>query len=42
MTPYFESYLTVGAFAALGAILVMVMLGVAPCFDPPTRPLPRR
>ena len=27
MTQYFESYLTVGAFAALGAVLVMVMLG---------------
>ena len=34
MTPYFESYLTVGAFAALGAILVMVMLGVASVLRP--------
>ena len=34
MTPYFESYLTVGAFAALGAILVMVMLGVAAVLRP--------
>ena len=39
MSPYFESYLTVGAFAALGAILVFVMLGVAAVVSPknPTR-----
>ena len=39
MSPYFESYLTVGAFAALGAILVLVMLGVASVISPsnPTR-----
>jgi NADH-quinone oxidoreductase subunit A len=34
MTPYFESYLTVGAFAVLGAVLVMVMLGVAAVLRP--------
>jgi NADH-quinone oxidoreductase subunit A len=34
MTQYFESYLTVGAFAALGAVLVMVMLGVAAVIRP--------
>ena len=34
MSPYFESYLTVGAFAALGAILVLVMLGVAAVLRP--------
>lgn len=34
MSPYFESYLTVGAFVALGAVLVMVMLGVAAVFRP--------
>ena len=34
MSPYFESYLTVGAFAALGAILVLVMLGVASVLRP--------
>lgn len=39
MSPYFESYLTVGAFAALGAVLVLVMLGVAAVLRPvkPTR-----
>lgn len=34
MSPYFESYLTVGAFAALGAVLVLVMLGVASVLRP--------
>jgi NADH-quinone oxidoreductase subunit A len=34
MSPYFESYLTVGAFAALGAVLVLVMLGVAAVMRP--------
>jgi NADH-quinone oxidoreductase subunit A len=34
MSSYFESYLTVGAFAVLGAILVMVMLGVAAVLRP--------
>lgn len=34
MSPYFESYLTVGAFAALGAVLVLVMLGVAAALRP--------
>jgi NADH-quinone oxidoreductase subunit A len=34
MSPYFESYLTFGAFAVLGAILVMVMLGVAAVLRP--------
>jgi NADH-quinone oxidoreductase subunit A len=34
MSPYFESYLTVGAFAALGAVLVLVMLGVASVIRP--------
>lgn len=39
MSPYFESYLTVGAFAALGGILVLVMLGMAAMLRPtnPTR-----
>jgi len=39
MSPYFESYLTVGAFAAMGAVLVLVMLGVASVLRPvkPTR-----
>lgn len=37
MSPYFESYLTVGAFAALGAILVLIMLGVASVLRP-TKP----
>ncbi len=39
MSTYFESYLTVGAFAALGAVLVLVMLGVASIIRPsnPTR-----
>lgn len=34
MSPYFESYLTVGAFAALGAVLVLIMLGVASVLRP--------
>ena len=34
MSPYFESYLTVGAFAALGVVLVLVMLGVAAIIAP--------
>jgi NADH-quinone oxidoreductase subunit A len=34
MSQYFESYLTVGAFAALGVVLVMVMLGVAAVLRP--------
>ena len=34
MSPYFESYLTVGAFAALGVVLVLVMLGVASVLRP--------
>lgn len=34
MSPYFESYLTVGAFAAMGAVLVLVMLGVASILRP--------
>ena len=34
MSEYFESYLTVGAFAALGAVLVLVMLGVASILRP--------
>lgn len=37
MSEYFQSYLTVGAFAALGAILVMIMLGVASVLRP-TKP----
>lgn len=31
---YFQDYLTVGAFAALGVVLVMVMLGVASVLSP--------
>lgn len=34
MSPYFQDYLTVGFFAALGAILVMVMLGIASVLRP--------
>lgn len=34
MSPYFESYLTVGAFAALGGVLVLIMLGVATVLRP--------
>jgi NADH-quinone oxidoreductase subunit A len=34
MSTYFESYLTVGAFAALGAVLVLMMLGVASVLRP--------
>lgn len=34
ITPYFQDYLTVGAFAALGVVLVMVMLGVASVIRP--------
>ncbi|CAN5844123.1 NADH-quinone oxidoreductase subunit A [soil metagenome] len=34
MTPYFEDYLTVGAFAGLGVVLVLVMLGVASVLRP--------
>ena len=34
MSPYFESYVTVGAFAALGAVLVLAMLGVAAVLRP--------
>ena len=34
MSTYFESYLTVGAFAALGAVLVLVMMGVASIVRP--------
>jgi NADH-quinone oxidoreductase subunit A len=39
MSQYFESYLTVGVFAALGAVLVLVMLGIASVLSPrnPTR-----
>ena len=37
MSEYFQSYLTVGAFAALGAVLVLVMLGVASVLRP-TKP----
>jgi len=41
MSQYFASYLTVGAFAALGAVLVMVMLGVASVIRP-TNPTPSK
>ena len=34
MSTYFESYLTVGAFAALGVVLVLGMLGVASVLRP--------
>ncbi len=34
MSSYFESYLTVGTFAALGAVLVLGMLGVASVLSP--------
>ncbi|HEU4750460.1 MAG TPA: NADH-quinone oxidoreductase subunit A [Acidimicrobiia bacterium] len=34
MSPYFQDYLTVGFFAALGVVLVMIMLGVASVLRP--------
>jgi NADH-quinone oxidoreductase subunit A len=34
MSTYFESYLTVGTFAALGAVLVLGMLGIASVLRP--------
>jgi NADH-quinone oxidoreductase subunit A len=34
MSPYFQDYLTVGFFAGLGVVLVMVMLGVASLLRP--------
>lgn len=34
ISTYFQDYLTVGAFAALGVVLVMVMLGVAAVLRP--------
>lgn len=34
LTAYFQDYLTVGAFLALGVVLVMVMLGVASVLSP--------
>jgi NADH-quinone oxidoreductase subunit A len=34
ISPYFQDYLTVGAFIGLGAVLVMVMLGVASVLRP--------
>ncbi len=39
MTEYFQDYITVGAFAALAVVLVLVMLGVAALLRPdnPTR-----
>lgn len=41
MTPYFEQYITVGVFAALGVVLVAVMLGVAAALRP-TNPTPEK
>jgi NADH-quinone oxidoreductase subunit A len=34
VTEYFADYITVGAFAALGVVLVLVMLGVASLLRP--------
>lgn len=34
ISTYFQDYLTVGAFAALGVVLVLVMLGVAAVLRP--------
>lgn len=34
LTPYFQDYVTVGAFLALGVVLVMVMLGIAAVLSP--------
>jgi NADH-quinone oxidoreductase subunit A len=34
MSTYFQDYLTVGAFAAFGVVLVLVMLGVAAILRP--------
>lgn len=41
MSTYFESYLTVGAFAALGVVLVLIMLGVAAVLRP-NKPTPEK
>lgn len=41
MSTYFESYLTVGAFVVLGAVLVLIMLGVATVLRP-TKPKPTK
>lgn len=39
MSPYFQDYITVGVFAAVGALLVVAILGVAAVIRPsnPTR-----
>lgn len=34
ISAYFQDYLTVGAFAALGVVLVLVMLGIASVLSP--------
>lgn len=34
MSTYFQDYLTVGAFAAFGVVLVLVMLGIAAILRP--------
>ncbi|MGH8927063.1 MAG: NADH-quinone oxidoreductase subunit A [Acidimicrobiia bacterium] len=34
MSPYFQDYLTVGFFAGLGVLLVVIMLGVASVLRP--------
>ena len=34
MTEYFQDYITVGAFAAVGVILVLAILGVASLIRP--------
>ncbi len=41
MTEYFQDYVTVGAFAGLGVVLVLVMLGVAALLRP-SNPTPTK
>ena len=41
MSRYFQDYLTVGLFAGLGVVLVMIMLGVASVLRP-TKPSPAK
>jgi NADH:ubiquinone oxidoreductase subunit 3 (subunit A) len=41
MSSYFQDYLTVGFFAGLGAVLVMIMLGVASVLRP-NKPSPAK
>lgn len=42
MSAYFESYLTVGTFAAVGAVLVFAMLGIASVLRPSNSTVAKR